>query len=296
MDIIDLEFQGHARVIGAAVLAGADGLAVIDPGPTTCLPALEAGLARLGGTLQDVRSIFLTHIHLDHAGATGTILRRVPGARVTVHERGAPHMIDPTKLLSSATRLYGDRMDVLWGAFEPVPAERVRALQGGERLEAGGGSLEVAYTPGHAVHHVSYFDRQAGTAYVGDTCGVRVIGDYVIAPTPPPDVDLAAWHRSLEVIAAWRPRTLLLTHFGLVHDVDQYLPRYRVVLDAMAEIVRESLAGGESDEARVASFVARLRDEARGALSDREAAALETAAPFGQIWAGLARYWRKQAQ
>lgn len=296
MDIIDLGFQGRDRVIGAAVLAGAAGLAVIDPGPTSCLPTLEAGLTRLGATLADVRSILLTHIHLDHAGATGTILRRVPNARVSVHERGAPHMIDPTRLLSSATRLYGDQMDVLWGAFEPVPADRVQPLQGGEHLEVGSRSLEVAYTPGHAVHHVSYFDRDAGTAYVGDTCGVRVVRDYVIAATPPPDVDLPAWHRSLDVIAGWQPRALLLTHFGLVQDAEQYLPRYRVVLDAMAEIVRRSLVGGEPDEQRVTSFVGRMRDEARGALSDRELAALEAAAPFEQIWAGLARYWRRQPQ
>jgi glyoxylase-like metal-dependent hydrolase (beta-lactamase superfamily II) len=172
----------------------------------------------------------------------------------------------------------------------------VQVLRGGERLEAGGRALEVAYTPGHAVHHVSYFDREDGTAYIGDTGGICIVGGYMMAATPPPDIDLAAWYASLERIAAWQPRALLLTHFGLVPDAGEYLPRYRVVLDAMAEIVRQSLADEKSDQERVAAFVARMRTEARGALSARDAEALEAAAPFEQIWAGLARYWRKQAQ
>jgi glyoxylase-like metal-dependent hydrolase (beta-lactamase superfamily II) len=295
VEIVDLHFQGRDRVIAATVLLGPNGFALIDPGPTTCLPVLEAALARLGGTLEDVHGILLTHIHLDHAGATGTIAARAPRAQVAVHERGAPHMIDPAKLLASATRLYGDRMDTLWGAFEPVPASRIQVLRGGERLRAGTSTLHVAYTPGHAVHHVSYFDPDEGTAYVGDTCGVRVIGDYVIAATPPPDIDLAAWEQSLAIIEQWRPRTLLLTHFGPVGEVGAYLPRYRSVMYQMAESVRRSLVEGSSDEERVATFVARMRAEARGALSDAEATALEAAAPFEQIWAGLARYWRKQA-
>jgi glyoxylase-like metal-dependent hydrolase (beta-lactamase superfamily II) len=294
VEIVDLHFHGRERVIAATVLRGRDGFTLIDPGPTTCLPVLEAGLARLGGTLEDVQAILLTHIHLDHAGATGTIVARAPQAQVAVHERGAPHLIDPAKLLASATRLYGDRMDALWGAFDPVPASRVRPLQGGERLQVADGTLEVAYTPGHAVHHVSYFDPDEGTAYVGDTCGIRVVGEYVIAATPPPDIDLPAWDESLAIIGQWRPRRLLLTHFGAVHDVSAYLPRYRSVMEEMAERVRRSLVDGDSDEERAASFVADMRAEVRGALSEQAAAALEAAAPFEQIWAGLARYWRKQ--
>jgi glyoxylase-like metal-dependent hydrolase (beta-lactamase superfamily II) len=296
VEIVDLHFQGRERVIAAAVLRGPDGFTVIDPGPTTCLSALEAGLARIGGTLQDVQAILLTHIHLDHAGATGTIAARASRAQVAVHERGAPHMIDPSRLLASATRLYGDQMETLWGRFEPVPASRIQPLRGGERLGVGGGTMEVAYTPGHAVHHVSYFDRNEGTAYVGDTCGIRVVGDYVIAATPPPDIDLPAWDASLTIIEQWQPHTLLLTHFGAVTEAGAYLPRYRSVMHEMAESVRRSLEKGASDEERAASFVAHMRTEARGALSERDAAALETAAPFEQIWAGLARYWRKQAR
>lgn len=295
MDIIDLHFQGRERVIATAVLRGPGGLTLIDPGPTSCLAALEAGLARLGATLGDVRLILLTHIHLDHAGAAGRIAARVPQVRVAVHERGAPHMIEPIKLIASATRLYGDRMESLWGAFEPVPAAQVQVLTGGERLDVGGRAVHVAYTPGHAVHHVSYLDESDGTAYVGDTAGVRVVGDYTIAPTPPPDIDLEVWAESLDVIEAWNPTSLLLTHFGTVTGPRAHLSGFRQVLRKTADIARESLAGDGSDEEKAAVFVARMRAEARGWLSEREAVTLELAAPFEQIWAGLARYWRKRA-
>jgi glyoxylase-like metal-dependent hydrolase (beta-lactamase superfamily II) len=176
-DFIDLNFRGSPRVIATALLTGADGVTLIDPGPDL-LPAGARGpaCAIAAIALRDVRSLLLTHIHLDHAGAAGTIAERVPGARVYVHERGAPHMIDPARLLASATRLYGDRMDLLWGAFQPVPADRVTVLKGGERLELAGTGIKVAYTPGHAKHHVSYLDEHTGMAYVGDTAGVRVSG------------------------------------------------------------------------------------------------------------------------
>ena len=293
--VIDLKFRGQPRVIAAAVVHAADGLVIVDPGPTTCLAALEEGLAGLGATLGDVRHILLTHIHLDHAGATGTILARVPQARVYVHERGAPHMIDPQKLLASATRLYGDQMDVLWGRFDPVPASQVTVLGGGERLDIAGRAIEVRYTPGHAVHHVSYLDEAEGTAYVGDTCGIRVMADYTIAATPPPDIDVDLWQASLDLIGDWKPETLFLTHFGPVPDAASHLEHYRRVLGDAADLVARSLAAGGADEDRVADFVSRMRADARDRLAERDAVALELAAPFDQIWAGLARYWRKKA-
>lgn len=292
MDYIDLLFRGHERVIAAAVVRGATGFALVDPGPTSCLPALEGGLARLGGSLGDVRLILLTHIHLDHAGATGTIVSRAPHATVYVHERGAAHMADPAKLLASATRLYGDQMEVLWGPFEPIPASRIVALGGGERLDVEGRTWQVAYTPGHAVHHVTYFDERAGVAYVGDTCGIRV-AEYLVAATPPPDIDLPIWHASLDAIDRWQPATVFLTHFGPVTSARAHIAAYRSVLHSTADAVARSLSEGDDDEGRVAAFVRWMRTDARRSLSDADAAALELAAPFEQIWAGLARYWRK---
>ena len=293
-EFIDLNFRGSDRVIATAVLLGPDGVTLVDPGPTSCLPALEAGLRQRGLTLRDVRSLMITHIHLDHAGAVGTIVERVPSIRVYVHERGAPHMVDPAKLLASATRLYGDQMDALWGAFLPVPAANVNVLQGGERIATAGTTLQVAYTPGHAKHHVSYLDETTGVAYVGDTGGIRVSDDYLIAPTPPPDIDLAAWRDSLTTIDTWQPVSLFLTHFGVVTGAKAHLARFRETLTAQAEAVRQSLTAGSSDEERTRVFVERMRREVRKAMPEHEARATELAAPFDQLWQGLERYWKKQ--
>ena len=292
-DFIDLQFRGSPRVIATAILQGADGVTLIDPGPTSCLPVLESGLRDRGLTLRDVRTVLLTHIHLDHAGATGTIAERVPGVGVYVHARGAPHMIDPAKLLASARRLWGDRMDAVWGAFQPVPAANVSVLQGGERLELAGRAIRVAYTPGHAKHHVSYLDEHAGMAYVGDTAGVRV-GDYLIAPTPPPDIDIEAWQQSLDTIDAWQPVSLFLTHFGPVSPGRAHLARFRTTVATAAETSREMIAAGGSDEELSRRFTERMRQDVRKALPEHEARVAELAAPFDQLWQGLARYWQKK--
>ena len=293
-DFIDLNFRGSPRVIATAVLSGANGVTVIDPGPTSCLTTLDAGLRERGMSLRDVRNVLLTHIHLDHAGACGTIAERVPNARVFVHERGAPHMIDPAKLLASATRLYGDHMDMLWGAFQPVPADRVTVLTGGERLELGGHVLQVAYTPGHAKHHVSYLDEHSGTAYVGDTAGVQVAGTYLIAPTPPPDIDIEAWQQSLNTIDAWNPVSLFLTHFGPISGARAHVARFRTVVASAAERSRELLKDGGSDEELAKRFADQMRKDVRRELPEHEARAAELAAPFDQLWGGLSRYWTKK--
>jgi glyoxylase-like metal-dependent hydrolase (beta-lactamase superfamily II) len=291
---IDLQFLGHPRVIAAAVLAAEAGIALVDPGPASCLPALEAGLQAHGYGLGDVRAVLLTHIHLDHAGAAGSLVRRLPGLEVHVHERGARHLADPAKLLASATRLYGADMERLWGEFLPVPAGNLRALQGGETIAWRGRRLEVAYTPGHASHHVSYLDTADGTAYVGDTAGVRVSGDYVLAPTPPPDIDVELWRESLERIREWSPVRLFLTHFGESGPAAVHLARCGEALQRSAEAVRATLAEPGGDADRIATFVGGLREDIRRALPEHEARAAELAAPFDQLWLGLARYWRKR--
>jgi glyoxylase-like metal-dependent hydrolase (beta-lactamase superfamily II) len=294
MIVIDLNFLGLRRVIAAAVLQGPSGLTLVDPGPTACLPALESGLADHGLRIADVQTILLTHIHLDHAGATGTLLSRLPRATAYVHALGAPHMVDPTKLLASATRLYGANMDRFWGAFLPVPAARLRVLTGGEEIEVAGRTMAVAYTPGHASHHVSFLDLREGRAFVGDTAGIRVAGGYLKAPTPPPDIDLEAWEVSLQRLEAWRPSSLFLTHFGSVDDPIEHLRKFRTVLARQASLVRASLERDTSDEDRIRQFSADMRADARRVLSAEDAKVTEAAAAFDQLWLGLARYFRSK--
>jgi glyoxylase-like metal-dependent hydrolase (beta-lactamase superfamily II) len=220
--------------------------------------------------------IALTHIHLDHAGASGTLARRFPDAEVWVHERGAPHLADPSRLLASATRLYGENMERLWGEVVPVPAERLRVLRGGETL----GDIEVAYTPGHAVHHVSYLHTPTGCAFTGDIAGVRIGSGPVLAPTPPPDIDLEAWRRSLDTLELWRPRALAIAHFGRHEDAESHLRALREHLDEL-----ERLAG-RLDEAGFAAAMSARVAEGGG----EEAGSYGTATSASQNYRGLRRY------
>ena len=293
---IDLEFLGRSNVIAAALAQGPGGVAIVDPGPTTCLPTLERGLQAHGIRWEDVRHLLLTHIHLDHAGAAGTIVREHPHISVLVHERGAKHMIDPTKLLDSATRLYGDQMDRLWGEFAAVPQTNIVLLTGGETVEAGGRAFQVAYTPGHASHHVTYFDPSSGVAFVGDVAGVCALGGYVLPPTPPPDIDIEGWHVSVDRILAWSPSTLFLTHFGPVTRVRPHLAELLDNLAMTAAEVRASLDRPGSDEEKSERFAEWLRHELRRSMTDAQVESYVVAAGFRYLWFGLARYWRKRLE
>lgn len=270
---IDVLHLGRARVICCWKV----GDLIIDPGPTVSLdPVIEA----FGD--ERPRAILLTHIHLDHAGGTGALVRRWPEVPVYVHERGARHMRDPSRLMDSAGRLYGDQMDRLWGEMAPIPEQNLRPLAGGEEVEG----FRVAYTPGHASHHVSYLNLASGTAFTGDTAGVRIEPEsFILAPTPPPDIDVEAWNRSLDLIESWRPEALGITHFGRVPDPQDHLPRMRRTLNRWAEKARETTA------AEYESFVlAEL-----GAATDAAgSAAFAQAAPPDHLHAGLKRYWEKR--
>jgi glyoxylase-like metal-dependent hydrolase (beta-lactamase superfamily II) len=270
--LVDLLHLGRPRVIGAWLV----GDVVVDPGPSSCLDRLLPALER-----RPPRAIALTHIHLDHAGASGTLLRRFPDAELWVHERGAPHLIDPSRLLDSATRLYGEAMQRLWGEVLPVPAGRVRVLTGGETL----GPFQVAYTPGHASHHVSYLHEPSARAFTGDVTGVRIAEGPVLAPTPPPDIDLRAWRDSLDVIAGWSPRALAVTHFGDYEDVEEHLGALREQLERVEAMAREL---GED------AFAAAVRSEVGEGTTADTAAAYEQAMPPGQSFQGLARYLHRR--
>jgi glyoxylase-like metal-dependent hydrolase (beta-lactamase superfamily II) len=272
-ELIDLCHLGRARVIGAWRV----GAVLIDPGPSSCLGELASLLER-----HPPRVLALTHIHLDHAGATGSLLRRFPDAEVWVHERGARHLVDPSKLLASAGRLYGAHMQRLWGEVLPVPEERVRVLHGGETL----GDFHVAYTPGHASHHVSYLHEPSGRAFTGDVTGVRIDGACVLAPTPPPDIDLDAWRASLELIETWRPRSLAPTHFGSYEDVDEHLAALREHLQLVERLAEDG------DEA---AFAAAIRARVLASCTPAVAGVYEQAMPPAQSFHGLARYIERRS-
>jgi len=274
---LDLRHLGHERVIGCYLLETEDGLALQDCGPASCIPELKARLAERGLELRDVRHLLLSHIHLDHAGAAGALVREHPRLQVYVSEVGAPHLVDPERLERSARRLYGDEFDRLWGELAPVPEANVHEV--GERVLG----LECFPSPGHASHHVCYLDAE-GTLYAGDAAGVRIQPSaFVLPPTPPPEVDLEAWERTLDELAARRPERLALIHFGVAEDVERHLRDLRACLREWAARVRDGASGDEFDDAAAADLGA-----------DRDA--YEQAMPFWQSYAGLKRYWDKRAE
>lgn len=278
---LDLRHQDSERVIGVYLLDTEDGPALFDCGPSSCVGALKERLAEHGLALRDIRHLLLSHIHLDHAGAAGVLAREHPGLQVHVSETGASHLVDPSRLEASARRLYGDTFDSLWGELAPVPRQNVHVV--GDRVL----DLECFPSPGHASHHVCYFDGQ-GTLYAGDAVGVRIEpGDHILPVAPPPDIDVEAWERTLDEIERRAPQRLALIHFGLFDDVDYHLPQVRQELREWSERVRSGMSEDEFIEAARAD----LRD-----TTDWHAPYYERAAPFWQSYAGLKRYWDKRAE
>jgi glyoxylase-like metal-dependent hydrolase (beta-lactamase superfamily II) len=292
---LDIRFQGQAGLVACGLLPSSGGIALVDPGPTSSLAGLQAELGRLRLSLADVRAILVTHVHLDHSGAAGVIVRQHPAVEVYVHERGAPHVVNPARLVRSAAQVYGDRMERLWGEVAPVPSSNVRRLAGGERLEVAGRPVEVAYTPGHAMHHVSYLDAETGTAFTGDVGGM-CIGRLrlVVPPTPPPDIDVELWEASVARIRAWGPSRLFLTHFGFVDAPGPHLDELLTRLRRVAALVRQSLALGGHDADRLAWFRRAIGADLRLDLSEADAADVEREVTLGNSWQGLARYWRRR--
>jgi len=273
---LDLRHLGRERVIGSYLLETEDGLALQDCGPSTCIPELKSRLGERALELQDVRHLLLSHIHLDHAGAAGALVREHPGLQVHVSEIGAPHLVDPSRLEASARRLYGDDFDRLWGELAPVPEENIHRV-GTETL-----GLATFPSPGHASHHVCYLATD-GTLYAGDAAGVRIRpSEFVLPPTPPPEIDLEAWERTLDEIEARAPKRLALIHFGAAADVERHLAELRKRLREWAERVRDGASEEEFEQAAALD----LGD-------DRDA--YEQAMPFWQSYAGLKRYWDKRA-
>lgn len=292
--LIDLQFQGRRQVIAAYLLYDGREAALVETGPASTAETLLEGLQAAGVPLEALRHLIVTHIHLDHAGASGLLVARLPGVRVYVHPVGAPHLIDPSRLVASAARLYGDMLEALWGPVIPVPADRVVVVQDGERLSVAGRRLVAFDTPGHARHHHAFLDETTGLLFTGDIAGVRLPGiRYVRPPTPPPELDLEAWSASIARLRALGPTALGLTHFGVFReDLDAHWVELEERLWAWGRWIRALMEENLSE----AEITARLRQQADQELQAAGADPLlyDVAASYENLVAGYLRYWRKR--
>ncbi|MGQ0766167.1 MAG: MBL fold metallo-hydrolase [Gemmatimonadota bacterium] len=294
----DLLHSGRSESIAAWIVESAAGIILVDPGPASCGGALRDALAEVGAGVSDVRHVLLTHIHLDHAGITGTLARENPQIRVHVHARGAPHMADPSRLLASARLIYGERMEPLWGEFLPVDRDRLIVIEDRARIVVGNRRYAAAHTPGHAVHHVIYLDENEGLAYVGDLAGEGSQHDTPPLPAaPPPDVDLDAWRTSLDFLESLGAEELLLTHFGPVRSPSIHISGMWARLMAWSERVHDDVetAGKRGDDELADRFTEDERGAMTAGLTPQQAEHIG-ADTIRASWFGLARYWRKRAK
>lgn len=257
--MIDTEHLGEREATGCWLVCGSAPI-LVDPGQEISLETVLAGMERAGVRGDELAAVLITHIHLDHSGACGRLAQLYPQFDIYVHSSGARHLVDPTRLLKSAAMLYGDKLEQLWGKVLPVPGERVHALEGDELLKIGDRSIEVAYSPGHASHHVTYFDLEDGSAYTGDVAGMSLKpGDIAVPPTPPPDIDIEQWLGSLDLIEEHGPKALRLAHYGEVDDASAHLEEIRRRLIDWASIAEEYIES-EAEGAGTA-FKQKVRDE-----------------------------------
>ena len=290
-------FLGEEEIVGSYLLAGNGELAIVDSGPGSMVESLLASIREAGFDPEDVTHILATHVHLDHAGNVGTLVRLMPKAQVYVHSQGAPHLLDTTRVVASASRIFGDRMELLWGEIEPTPQDRLRVIDHGDVLNVAGRRLEVHYTPGHAIHHVTFFDAHSGEAFVGDVAGARLPGvPYVRPPTPPPDLDLEAWSASMELLKNLHPDVLYIGHFGPVRDIGPHLAELHVRLYAWGDFVLAAMRDGKGEAEIIPLLIEHTRGELLRAAGGDERALdrYEIATNYPMTVQGYMRYWRKK--
>ncbi len=297
IETIDLNFMETEGIIASFLLTGGGKAAIVETGPANCIESLIRGIEDRGVAPEDVEKVLLTHIHLDHSGASGHLAERLPNATFYVHEVGYPHLVDPSKLLKSAARIYGEEnLHELFGEARPVPEDRLVKLEGGEEIEAAGGLVSAHYTPGHAYHHLAFHEPQSGTLFAGDVGGVRLHGQsYVKPPTPPPEVDIKAWKGSIETMRKLDLKVICPTHFGSYEDVERHLGELEQRLEDWLLLVEERMDKGQSQEDIIEELEAKgdaemLREGA--GLEDPER--YELAANYEMLVAGLMRYVSRQ--
>ena len=294
-------FMAGRTTVTSAYLIGAREPALVETGPTTSVDAVAAGLHALGLGADDLAHIVVTHIHLDHAGGAGRLAKAFPKATVWVHERGTPHLADPTRLVSSATRVYGeDRLNALFGPVDPTPRERLRSVAEGDVIDFGDRSLEVLYTPGHASHHVSLVDSSSGAVFTGDALGVHLPDVPVLQPaTPPPDIDVELGVQSIERIRERGSEAglLLFSHFGPVVEVDELCHIASTRLRKWAGIVRDAMQE-TNDLDRIAELLTHGTANEFTELGLQRSAVerFDILADMRNNAAGLVRYWTKRAE
>jgi glyoxylase-like metal-dependent hydrolase (beta-lactamase superfamily II) len=299
IDIMDLGFMETEEIIASFLLTGEDSAALVETGPTTCVENLMQGLRDRGVAPDDIEQVFLTHIHLDHSGASGNLTELLPNATFYVHEVGYPHLVDPSTLLKSAARIYGEEnMYEMFGEPQPVPEDRLEELKGGEEIEAAGGLLVAHYTPGHAYHHLVYLEPRSGMLFTGDVAGVRLPGQsYVKPPTPPPEVDVEAWKGSIETIRKIAPEILCPTHFGSYEDVERHLSELEQRLEDWMLLVEERMDEERSQEDIAEELEAKGDEEMlREGAGPEESERYELAANYEMLVAGLMRYVSQQRE
>lgn len=292
---IDLNFSGRTGTIAAYMLQHGSGIVLIECGPGSTLPALKLGLAKYGYRVEDITDIFLTHIHLDHAGSAGWLARQ--GARVYVHPVGAPHLLDPEKLLSSAKRIYGEEMDTMWGDFLPVPEEKIEILQDNQVVEIGGLCVRAIDTQGHANHHVTYLLQD--TCFSGDIGGVRLAGStHLRLPMPPPEFNLELWRRSIDRLTQEFNRgafnSIAPTHFGIFPDAGNHLASMQQALDEIEAWIENNLPGDPPLELLNERLLAWTKEGAiQQGLDESQIEMYEIANPTWMSMQGIRRYWKK---
>ncbi len=293
---ISLPFQDEEEIIGAYLLTGKDELVLIDPGPESTMETLFEGIREAGFDPQNLTHILATHVHLDHTGAVGSLARLLPRANIYAHSQGSSHLLDTSKLIASAQRIYGERMHALWGKIESVPADRLRTLNHGDILNIAGRRLEVHYTPGHAIHHIIFFDAHSGELFAGDVAGVRLQGiDYVRPPTPPPDVDLEAWSTSLDLIKRLRPDILYISHYGAVTAIVPHLSRLRERLYDWGDFVLQQMNKGKSEEEIIGLLIKNSNPELERISSTfHDVVRYDIATNYPMTVQGYMRYWKKK--